>query len=87
MQKKLLYLLIKTDKHPVSNKLEEAYSRVTDLYVKHQRNWDNADSVEIIKFNDDNEMDDNDMQALFDIEKEEDRSDIKTFFRKGKRII
>ena len=67
----------KINKHLVSNKLEEAYSRVADLYVKHQRNWDSADSVEIINFTDDEEdMEAGDLQALLNLEDEENRSDM-----------
>ncbi len=64
--------------YPRSNTLEEAYSRVVDMYVKHQRNWDSADSVEIINFNDDEdeEMNIADVEALFGSDDEEDRSDM-----------
>jgi len=75
-QKVFFLQLICIDKSTVSNKLEEAYSRVTEKYIKHQRNWNSADSVEIINFTEDNELNDDDMDALFGYDVEENRSNI-----------
>ena len=45
---------------PESNKMETAFGKVGDLYVDHQKTWDNATEVEDIASDDEAEdMDDN----------------------------
>ena len=43
---------------PISNRLEEAFQKVGDLYVKHQYIWDNAEEVEEVSDNEFAEEDD-----------------------------